>query len=179
MFAIAPIAAILALAVSASAYDISTPEKLELCQDAKYTITGASATDHFTAFFLHASDPCGNEIHHIDVTGSEFTWKVNATAGTSIIVALDNGTDEKWSGAVTVTGSDTSCVTASSDSAARGSASSSSSSRTGATYTAPVNAASSAPSATDSGSPSGASRAVFGISSALALIGAAVVGVSL
>jgi len=178
MFAIAPLATILALAVTASAYGVSTPASLELCKDAKYVISGASATDKFTAFFVHANDPCGNEIHHIDVTGTEFTWKVNATVGAQIMVALDNGTDEQWSGAVTVTGSDTSCVTAAADPAAR--ATSSSSSRAGATYNAPVNAASSAPaSATDSGTPNGASRAVFGISSAIALIGAAVVGVSL
>lgn len=175
MFALAPLAA-LALAASASAFSISTPEKLELCKDAKFTISGASASDHFTAFFVHGNDPCGDEIFHLDVTGSEIVWKVNATAGTSIMVALDNGSDEQWSGAVTVTGSDTSCLTSSSSNRGSGSASSSAS-RTAA-YTPPANAASSVPSGSDAAN-AGTTRAVFGISSALALIGAAVVGVSL
>jgi len=175
MFALAPIAA-LVLAASASAFSISTPEKLELCKDAKYTISGASANDHFTAFFVHGNDPCGDEIFHLDVVGNEIVWKVNATAGTSIMVALDNGSDEQWSGAVTVTGSDTSCLT--SQSGSRASDSSSSASRTAA-YTPPANAASSVPSGSDAATNAGTSRAVFGISSTLALIGAAVVGVSL
>ncbi|KIM33552.1 hypothetical protein M408DRAFT_156771 [Serendipita vermifera MAFF 305830] len=148
---------------------------------------------------VHGNDPCGDEIFHLDVTGSEIVWKVNATAGTSIMVALDNGSDEQWSGAVrisllfvfgggnacltprpgpqvTVTGSDTSCLTSSS--ANRGSGSSSSSASRTAAYTPPANAASSVPSGSDAAN-AGTTRAVFGISSALALIGAAVVGVSL
>jgi hypothetical protein len=177
MFAIASLVT-LALAASASAYSVSTPDKLELCKDAKYTISGASATDTFTAYFVHGDNPCGDEIFHMEVTGTEFTWKVNATEGTSIMVALDNGSDEQWSGAVTVTGSDTSCL--SSSSASRSSASvSGSTTRAGSTYTAPVNAASSAPSATDANVPNSGSRAAFGITSALAVLGAAVVGISL
>jgi hypothetical protein len=178
MFAVAALAT-LALAIQASAFTVSTPASLTLCQDAKFDIIGGNSGDKYTAYFVHSDNPCGDELFHIsDLSGDHFNWKVNVTAGTSIMIALDNGhDDEQWTGGVTVTGSDTSCLTATGAAAPSGSSASTSTTRA-ATFTAPINAgASSAPSGTDA-STSGASR-VFGVSSVLAVLGAAAVGLTL
>lgn len=181
MFAVATLAT-LALALQARAFTVSTPSSLTLCQDAEFDIIGGNSGDTYTAYFVHSEDPCGDELFHIGgLSGTSFNWKVNVTAGTSVMVALDNGTDdEQWTGGVTVTGSDTSCLTgaSSSTSSTTSSSSSHSSTHAAATYTAPINAASSAPSGT-AAATNGASRAVFGISSAIAVLGAAAVGLTL
>lgn len=182
MFAVATIAT-LALAIQASAFTVSTPASLTLCQDARFDITGGNSGDTYTAYFVHSNDPCGDELFHISgLSGDHFNWKVNVTAGTSIMIALDNGhDDEQWTGGVTVTGDDTSCLTPASGGGSPSGSSSTSTTTThttAGTYTAPINAgASSAPSGTDA-STSAASR-VFGVSSVLAVLGAAAVGLTL
>lgn len=184
MFAVATLAT-LALALRASAFSVSTPSSLTLCQDAKFDIVDGAPGAQYTAYFVHGDNPCGDEIFHLsNLSGDHFDWTVNVTAGTSIMVALDDGTDdEQWSGAVTVTGDDTSCLngagtTTTGTTSTTGTTTSQAAAHTAATYTAPVNAASSAPSATPA-STSGASRAAFGISSALAVLGMAAVGLAL
>jgi hypothetical protein len=179
MFAVATLAT-LALALRASAFTVSTPSSLTLCQDATFDIIGGNSGDQYTAYFVHGDDPCGDELFHLsNLSGDHFNWKVNVTAGTSVMVALDNGhDDEQWTGAVTVTGDDTSCLTGASPAASSSTSTTQTSTHAAATYTAPVNAASSAPSATNA-STSGASRAAFAISSVLAVLGVAAVGLTL
>jgi len=190
MFAVATLAT-LALALRASAFTVSTPSNLTLCQDATFEILDGAPGAQYTAYFVNGSDPCSDEIFQLsNLSGDHFDWTVNVTAGTSIMVALDDGTDdEQWSGAVTVTGDDTSCLNGGSSTSTTSTTSTSITSTTAAavaqasahaaaTYTAPVNAASSGPSAT-AASTSGASRAAFGISSALAVLGMAAVGLTL
>jgi len=185
MFALASLAA-LTLATVASGFSVSTPASIELCKPTSWDIIdGGSAT--YTAYFVYGDNPCGDELYQIGgITGGSFSWTVNMTipAGESIMVALDDGTNEAWSGAVTVTGSDTSCFTAAAVSSSSSTSASSSTHSTthAATYTAPVNAASNvSPTASDAaaaGNGAG-SRAALGLTSALAVIGAAVVGLSL
>jgi len=183
MFAVATLAT-LALALRASAFIVSTPSNLTLCQNATFDILNGNSGDQYTAYFVNGSDPCGDELFHIsNLSGTSFNWLVNVTAGTSVMVALDNGSDdEQWSGAVTVTGDDTSCLTGASSSSSSTSTTQTSTQAaatyTAPAYTAPVNVASSSPSATVA-SASGASRAAFGISSALAVLGMAAVGLIL
>jgi len=187
MFAVATLAT-LALALRAGAFTVSTPSNLTLCQVATFDILDGNPGDQYTAYFVHGDNPCGDEIFQLgNLSGDHFDWTVNVTAGTSVMVALDNGTDdEQWSGAVTVTGDDTSCLNGAGASTASAAAATPSTTTTAqaysthaaATYTAPVNVASSAPSVT-AASTSGASRAAFGISSALAILGVAAIGFTL
>jgi len=184
MFALASLAA-LTLATVASGFSVSTPPSIELCKPTSWDIIdGGSAT--YTAYFVYGDTPCGDELYQIGgITGGSFSWTVNMTipAGESIMVALDDGTNEAWSGAVTVTGSDTSCFStaaASSSSSTSASSSTHSTTHAAATYTAPVNAASNvSPTASDAAPNGASSRAAFGLTSALAVIGVAAVGLSL
>jgi hypothetical protein len=178
MFAFATLTA-LALAASASAFSVTTPPTLELCKEAKWEITGGSATDTYQAYFVNGNEPCGDELFPAQTfTGNTFKWTVNIT-NVPIMVAFDNGSgDEVWSGSVTVTGSDKSCLTTANAAASSTGGSGVRATTTRAGVTAPVNAASGTPSASDAAA-NGASRAAFGITSALAVLGAAAVGLSL
>lgn len=178
MFAVATLAT-LALAIQAGAFTVSTPASLTLCQDATFDIIGGNSGDTYTAYFVHSADPCGDELFHIsNLSGDHFNWKVNVTAGTSVMIALDNGhDDEQWTGGVTVTGDDTSCLTATTPAVPSGSSSTLTTTPRTGSLTVPVNAASSAPSG-NTASTSGASRG-FSISSVLAVIGAAAIGLTL
>lgn len=179
MFAVATLAT-LALAIQASAFTVSTPASLTLCQDATFNIIGGNSGDTYTAYFVHGDDPCGDELFHLsNLSGDHFNWKVNVTAGTSVMIALDNGhDDEQWTGSVTVTGDDTSCLTTTTPAVPSSSSGTSTTTTHGSTLTVPVNVgASSAPSGTTA-STSGASR-MFGASSVLAVLGAAAIGLTL
>jgi len=186
MFALAPLA-ILALALGVRAdLVVSTPASITQCSSVTFQISGSS-TGPFYAFVVDSTNPCGDALAEIDnISGTSFTWTPNVPSGTSVMIALeaDDGT-EGWSGAVTIGAGDSSCLTGASSSSSSAASSSSSSShaastaRSGTTYVAPENVAPSASVAQDQSPTSGASRSVVGVSSIVALVGAAVAALSL
>jgi len=185
MFALAPLA-ILALALGVRAdLVVSTPDSITQCSPVTFQISGSS-TGPFYAFVVDSTNPCGDALAEIDnISGTSFTWTPNVPSGTSVMIALeaDDGT-EGWSGAVTIAAGDSSCLTGASSSSSVASSSSSSShaastARSGTTYVAPENVAPSASVAQDQSPTSGASRSVVGVSSIVALVGAAVAALSL
>lgn len=186
MFALAPLA-ILALALGVRAdLVVSTPDSLTQCQQATFQISGSSQGPYY-AFIVNSNDPCGDALQEIDnISGTSFNWNVNVPSGTSVMVALESedGT-EGWSGAITIGSGDGSCLSSSSSAASSTPASSSShaasTAHAGSTYVVPENVAASqsASLAQDQNTTSGASRSVVGVSSIVALVGAAVAALSL
>lgn len=181
MFAIASLA-VLALALGVRAdLVIDTPDSITQCSPVTFQISGSTPGPYY-AFVVNSGDPCGNALAEIDnISGNSFTWTPTVPAGTSIAIAIESedGSTEGWSGAVTIGAGDSGCLTGSSSAPASSSTPATTTTHSTAhavTYSAPENVASDAAATT---STSGASRAVVGASSVLALVGAAVAALSL
>lgn len=170
MFAFTSVALLALAAIARAEITVSTPSSLELCKTAEFQIGGSTQGPYY-AWVTKGTDPCGDAYHEdIAVDGNVFKWAPDLPKGTSVMIQITNasGDVEGWSGALTITGDNTSCVTS-------GSSGATTATRTGtangnrSTTSVPANAAST-PSDT---ATSGAGRTAFGAASALTVVGAA------
>ncbi|KAG8832547.1 hypothetical protein FRB91_009218 [Serendipita sp. 411] len=149
---------------------ISTPPSLTLCQKANFQVTGSNGGSLY-AVVVKASDPCGDPLKEIDVTGT-FDWVVNVPAGETVMLAVeDEHGNEAWTGALKIQDGDSSCLTGASASTSTSATVTRSSARPNGNGAA--NAAS-APTSTDAtgaaSRPMVAGAAVAGIAAAIAAI---------
>jgi hypothetical protein len=168
MFAFTSLALLALAAITRAEITVSTPSELVLCKAAEFQISG-STQGPYHAWVTKGSDPCGDAYHEdLAVDGNTFKWTPDLPKGTSVMIEItnDSGDVEGWSGAITISGDDNSCVTTS---AAGGTTATRTTANSNRATSVPNNAASTPSDSTTSG----AGRTVFGAASALTVVGAA------
>jgi len=112
----------LALAISGAQaeFAINTP-KLVQCQDA--TLTWAASSGPYNIIVVPENNPCTETLADLgDHTGTTYKWKVNVSAGNTVLLSIeDSKGEEAWSGAITVESSDdASCLPGNTNSSSSG-----------------------------------------------------------
>ncbi|KAF5367414.1 hypothetical protein D9758_003612 [Tetrapyrgos nigripes] len=94
-------------------FSISTPESVQQCQEIDLNWTDGTAP--FNLIVVPASDPCADAVQDLGDIADSWTkkWTPKLPAGQKVMLSLiDTLGEEAWSGEITVTAGDSSCVPA-------------------------------------------------------------------